>query len=193
MQVSRLAIPDIAVLRPRRFADARGYFAETFNDRVFRAEVAAESFVQDNEALSRPEGTVRGLHFQAPPAAQGKLVRVLKGAIFDVAVDIRVGSPSFGRHVSVRLDATDGDQIWVPPGFAHGYCTLEPDTVIAYKVTHLYSAAHDGGILWDDPALGIAWPIPPGAAVLSDKDTRMPVLADLPPIFHHRASGAAAS
>ncbi len=183
MQVERLAIPDVVLVTPRRFGDARGWFSETFSARAFAGEVAAVTFVQDNEAFSAETGTLRGLHFQRPPAAQGKLVRVLKGAILDVAVDIRVGSPSYGRHVAARLDAATGTQIWVPPGFAHGYCTLEPDTAVAYKVTDFYSPAHDGGILWDDEALGIAWPLPPGGAVLSDKDTKLPRLADLPPVF----------
>ncbi len=191
MQVTKLAIPDVVLLRPRRFTDARGYFVETFNARVFAEAVGAFTFVQDNEALSAPKGTLRGLHFQAPPFAQGKLVRVLRGAIFDVAVDIRAGSPSFGRHVSATLDAAGGDQIWVPPGFAHGYCTLEPDTAIAYKVTTTYSAPHDGGMLWDDPALAIPWPVAPGTATLSDKDRNLPRLADLPPVFVFEGGGAA--
>ncbi len=185
MQVTRLAIPDVVLLRPKRHGDARGYFVESFNARTFGREVGDAVFVQDNEALSAQVGTVRGLHFQRPPTAQGKLVRALKGAIFDVAVDIRSGSPTFGRHVSALLSAETGDQLWVPPGFAHGYCTVEPDSIIAYKVTDFYSAAEDGGIAWDDPALGIEWPVAPGAAVLSDKDRRQPKLADLPPVFAH--------
>ena len=183
MHIENLAIPDVVLIRPRRFGDARGYFVETFNARTFRDKVAALDFVQDNEALSGAVGTVRGLHFQKPPTAQGKLVRAIKGAILDVAVDIRRGSPSFGRHVAARLDAAEGAQLWVPPGFAHGYCTLEPDTIVAYKVTDFYSPADDGGILWNDPALGIDWPLGPDGAVLSDKDTKLPRLADLPPIF----------
>ena len=131
MQVTKMAITDVLLLRPKRHGDARGYFVETFNDRSFRREVGEVVFVQDNEALSARKGTVRGLHFQRPPSAQGKLVRALKGAIFDVAVDIRHGSPSFGRHVSALLTAETGDQLWVPPGFAHGYCTVEPDSIIA--------------------------------------------------------------
>ena len=187
MQVTRLAIPEVVLVRPKRHGDARGYFVESFNGRAFGREVCDATFVQDNEALSAQVGTVRGLHFQRPPTAQGKLVRALKGAIFDVAVDIRVGSPTFGRHVSATLSAENGDQLWVPPGFAHGYCTIEPDSMIAYKVTDFYSAADDGGIAWDDPALGIAWPVAPGAAMLSDKDTRQPTLAALPPIFAYEA------
>ena len=188
MQTVRLAIPDVVLLRPKRHGDARGYFVESFNARTFAREVGIEvAFVQDNEALSAQVGTVRGLHFQRRPTAQGKLVRAIAGAIFDVAVDIRTGSPTFGQHVSATLSANTGDQLWVPPGFAHGYCTVEPDSVIAYKVTNYYSAADDGGIAWDDPALGIEWPLASGAALLSDKDRRQPKLADLPATFTHEA------
>ncbi len=188
MQVTMLAIPDVMLLRPKRHGDARGYFVETFSARSFQRDVADAVFVQDNEALSAQKGTVRGLHFQRPPSAQGKLVRASKGAIFDVAVDIRHGSPTFGRHVSALLTAETGEQLWVPPGFAHGYCTVEPDSMIAYKVTDFYSAADDAGLAWDDPALGIAWPVEPGAALLSDKDKRQPKLAELPPLFSAEAS-----
>jgi dTDP-4-dehydrorhamnose 3,5-epimerase len=183
MHVEFLQIPAVALIQPKRFGDERGYFIETFNARLFRNKVADAVFVQDNEALSGQTGTLRGLHFQKPPAAQGKLVRVVKGAIFDVAVDIRVGSPTFGKYVSARLDAAGGAQLWVPPGFAHGYCTLEPDTLVSYKVTQFYSPADDAGILWNDPALGIRWPLGPGGAVLSAKDTKLPDLADLAPVF----------
>ena len=189
MIIERLAIPDVVLLKPRRYGDARGYFAELFNVRVFRESVAPLDFVQDNEALSAARGTVRGLHFQREPTAQGKLVRCPKGAILDVAVDMRTGSPSFGHWVGARLDAEDGHQLWVPPGFAHGYCTLQPDTLVSYKVTDYYSPADDGGILWDDPALGIEWPVAPGEAVLSDKDRAAPRLVDLPAVFTYRAEG----
>lgn len=189
MQVDRLSIADVVLIRPRRFGDERGYFAETFSTRAFGEKVATVAFVQDNEALSATAGTVRGLHFQREPAAQGKLIRVIRGAILDIAVDIRTGSPSFGRAVSARLDGAEGAQLWVPPGFAHGYCTLEPDTLVAYKVTEFYSPAHDGGILWNDPALGIDWMLPAGGAVLSDKDVNLPRLAELPPVFHYVADG----
>ncbi len=185
MQISRLEIPDVVLVRPKRFVDPRGYFVETFNARLFCREVADVRFVQDNEAMSEARGTVRGLHFQRPPMAQGKLVRAARGAILDVAVDIRHGSPTFGRHVAARLDAVEGDQLWVPAGFAHGYCTLEPGSIIAYKVTDFYSGPHDGGIAWDDPALGIDWPIEPHEAILSDKDRRLPVLSALEPLFDH--------
>jgi dTDP-4-dehydrorhamnose 3,5-epimerase len=133
--------------------------------------------------MSARKGTLRGLHFQKPPRAQGKLVRVLRGSIFDVAVDIRRGSPTYGRHVGVTLNATDGGQLWVPPGFLHGFCTLDDDTEVFYKVTSYYSPAHDAGVLWNDPALEIEWPVPPHAAFLSDKDQRHPRLAELPDFF----------
>ncbi len=188
MYATRLDIPDVVLIRPTRHGDTRGYFVETFNARLFGREVTQAVFVQDNEALSAQVGTVRGLHFQRPPTAQGKLVRALEGGIFDVAVDIRRGSPTFGRHVSALLTAETGDQLWVPPGFAHGYCTTEPNSIIAYKVTDFYSAADDGGIAWDDPALGIDWPVGPGAAMLSDKDRKLPRLADLPAVFTYTAA-----
>ncbi|MBP0583503.1 dTDP-4-dehydrorhamnose 3,5-epimerase [Labrys sp. LIt4] len=180
-------MPEVVRVRPRRFGDARGYFSEVFNARVFRQQVADVGFVQDNEALSGAVGTLRGLHFQRSPMAQGKLIRVIRGAIFDVAVDIRKGSPSYGRHVSARLDGIDGDQLWVPVGFAHGYCTLEPDTLVAYKVTNYYSPADDGGILWSDPAIGIEWPVPAQGPVLSAKDLALPLLEDLPAHFSYNS------
>ena len=183
MDVQQLAIPEVILIRPRRHGDARGYFVESFSARAFRNEVAAFDFVQDNEALSGTSGTLRGLHFQRHPMAQGKLVRAIRGAIFDVAVDIRRGSSTFGEHVAAHLDAVGGAQLWVPPGFAHGYCTLETDTLVAYKVTQYYSPADDGGIRWNDPALKIDWPVGPKGAALSDKDTKLPLLTELPPTF----------
>ncbi len=172
------------LLTPARHADERGFFSETFSAERFAAAVGEYvSFVQDNHSLSRRAGTIRGLHYQAPPAAQGKLVRVVRGAVLDVAVDIRHGSPGFGRHVAVELSADNWAQLWVPPGFAHGFCTLVPDTEVIYKVTAAYSPGHDFGLAFDDPALGIAWPVDPAAATLSDKDRRQPRLADLPRHF----------
>lgn len=185
MIVERLAIPEVVRVRPRRFGDARGYFSEVFSARGFCQHVAEVEFVQDNEALSGAAGTLRGMHFQRSPMAQGKLIRVIRGAIFDVAVDIRQGSPTYGRHVTARLDGVDGDQLWVPVGFAHGYCTLEPDTLVAYKVTNYYSPDDDGGILWNDPAIGIEWPVPAQEPVLSVKDQGLPLLKDLPAQFHY--------
>jgi dTDP-4-dehydrorhamnose 3,5-epimerase len=171
------------IIEPRLFEDDRGFFAEVYHKERFDALVGPTGFVQDNHSLSRQVGTVRGLHFQTEPFAQGKLVRVVRGAIFDVVVDCRKGSPSFGRHWSVTLDAVDRRQFWVPVGFAHGFCTLEPDTEVEYKVTSVYSAEHDGGIFWADPALGIDWPVTVADAVVSDKDQRLPRLSEIAPPF----------
>ena len=154
----------------------------TTEQRFAEAGVTVE-FVQDNHSLSARAGTIRGLHFQSAPFAQDKLVRVTKGRILDVAVDLRRSSPTFGRHVSLELSAENGAQMFIPVGFAHGFCTLEPDTEVIYKVSNYYSPQHDHGIAWDDPALGIQWPVGPGEAVLSEKDTRHPALADLPRYF----------
>jgi dTDP-4-dehydrorhamnose 3,5-epimerase len=183
MKVEPLAIPEVLLIQPRRFEDARGFFSEVYNRDAFRAAGIGAEFVQDNHSLSRDVGVVRGLHFQTPPRAQGKLVRVLRGAIWDVAVDLRRGSPSFGRHVATELSGRNWNQLWVPPGFAHGFCTLEPDTEVAYKVTDLYAPECDKGLAWDDPALGIPWPVDARAAILSDKDRRHPRLAELPAYF----------
>jgi dTDP-4-dehydrorhamnose 3,5-epimerase len=178
-----LTIPDVKLLTPAIFRDARGFFSETYNrEDLAEAGIDAE-FVQDNHALSHAKGVLRGLHYQVPPHAQGKLVRVARGAIFDVAVDIRHGSPTFGHHVSAELSAENWAQLWVPIGFAHGYCTLEPDTEVIYKVTDRYAPECDRGIAWDDRDLAIAWPLGPEAPTLSDKDRRHPRLRDLPPQF----------
>ncbi len=173
----------IQTIVPKVFSDERGYFSETYNQSDQRFAALNVSFVQDNQVYSSKSGTVRGLHFQKPPFQQGKLVRVVVGAIFDVAVDIRSGSPTYGRHVSFEIDARNGVQIWIPPGFAHGYCTLEPGTVVLYKTTAYYAPECDGGVQWDDPELGIAWPVTRAQAVLSDKDIRLPAIRDLVPAF----------
>jgi dTDP-4-dehydrorhamnose 3,5-epimerase len=173
------AIPEVLVITPRRFADPRGYFAETFNAARYQALLHGVAFVQDNLSLSGPRFTVRGLHFQAPPHAQAKLVSVLKGAVLDVALDIRRGSPSYGRHVAVTLSAARGEQMFVPAGFAHGFCTLEPDTLVAYKVSDYYAPEADRGLYWADPALAIAWPVAAAEAALSERDRRHPPLAEL--------------
>lgn len=186
MDVQTFDVPDVKLVTPKRFGDNRGFFCQTWTDRDFRARVADMGFVQDNHSLSVPRGTLRGLHYQRPPTAQGKLVHVVRGAILDVAVDIRHGSPAFGRHVAVRLDAATGAQLWVPPGFLHGFCTLEDNCEVAYKVTDYYSPADDGGVAFDDPDIGIDWPVEPAAMVLSDKDRRHPRLKDLPAYFHYR-------
>lgn len=183
LDIERTALDGVLVVTPRRFGDARGFFSEVFNKKRFAEAGITADFIQDNHSLSGPAGTVRGLHFQRPPCAQAKLVRVLRGAILDVAVDLRRGSPTFGRHVAVELSAQSWRQLYVPAGFAHGFCTLEPDTEVHYKVDAYYSPEHDGGILWNDPALGIAWPVEPQAAVLSDKDGRLPLLKDVGPVF----------
>jgi dTDP-4-dehydrorhamnose 3,5-epimerase len=183
MQIEALAIPDVKLITPRRFSDARGFFSETFNEGAWEQAGFAERFVQDNHAYSVEKGVVRGLHFQLPPAAQGKLVRVTRGSILDVAVDIRRESPSFGRHVSAVISAENWRQIWVPDGFAHGYVTLEPHTEVIYKVTSLYAPSLDRGILWNDPALAIDWGVSEETAILSDKDRNQPLLTDAPALF----------
>lgn len=179
VEVVSLAIPDVKLVTPRRFSDPRGIFVETFSRRRFAEAGLIADFVQDNYSLSRPAGTVRGLHFQRPPFAQAKLLRVLRGAIFDVALDIRPGSPTYGRHVAVELTAESGTMILIPEGFAHGLCTLTPDTEVLYKVSRDYAPQHEGGILWNDPALGIAWPVTEAEAVLSDRDRKWPRLSEL--------------
>lgn len=179
MDVVSLDIPDVKIIRPKKFGDHRGFFSETYTKKTFEAAGLHYDFVQDNHSLSAEIGTVRGLHFQLPPFAQDKLVRVVRGAILDVAVDIRKGSPTFGRHVSAVISAADWNQILVPIGFAHGFCTLEPDTEVIYKVTNYYSAEHDRGLLWNDPELGIDWPVSADKARLSDKDHKHPTFAQL--------------
>jgi len=183
MQVSTFDIIGPKLLPPRRIGDERGYFAETFRMDVFAEHCGDYTFVQDNESLSARAGTVRGLHFQSQPHVQGKLVRCTAGALFDVAVDIRVGSPTFGKWVGETLTPENGKQLWVPPGFAHGFCSLQPNTVIAYKVTGYYSAQCDQGLAWDDPAIGITWPEVADSETLSAKDRKQPKLADLPNYF----------
>lgn len=183
MQTAETALPDVKILLPRRIGDERGFFSEVWTARDRTALGLEASFVQDNHVGNTRKGIVRGLHYQIDPAAQGKLVRVVRGAILDIAVDIRRGSPSFGRHAAVELSAANWRQLWVPPGFAHGYCTLEDDTEIVYKVTADYSPAHDRGIAWDDPALGIDWPVARDKALLSARDRALPRLAEQPDVF----------
>jgi dTDP-4-dehydrorhamnose 3,5-epimerase len=183
MNFERTKIADVVVIEPKKFGDSRGYFMETFRQSLFVEHIGAIEFVQDNQSLSAEVGTVRGLHFQLEPKAQGKLVRCIAGALLDVAVDIRTGSPTYGQHVAVELTAENSRQLWVPPGFAHGFCTLTSDTEISYKVTNYYSAEHDRGLLWNDATLGIDWPVEAEKAALSDKDKRQPTLADLGHVF----------
>lgn len=173
------AIPEVKLIRPRRHGDSRGFFVETYSRKALLPYGIDLVFVQDNHSRSATPGTVRGLHYQSPPFAQDKLVRCSAGRLLDIAVDIRRGSPTFGRHVAVELSAENGWQLLVPVGFAHGFATLDPGTDIQYKVSADYSPEHDRGLAWDDPALGIDWRIDPAKAVLSDKDRRQPTLADL--------------
>jgi dTDP-4-dehydrorhamnose 3,5-epimerase len=186
MQIIATELAEVKEIRPMRHRDPRGFFAEIFRADSFREHGIEVSFVQENHSLSKDRGVIRGLHFQIPPAAQAKLVRVGAGAILDIVVDIRTGSPTYGRHVAVTLSAAEGNQLFIPEGFAHGFCTLEPDTEVFYKVNRYYSPEHDHGLMWNDPALSIAWPVPESEAVLSDKDRRQPRLAYLPPYFRYR-------
>jgi dTDP-4-dehydrorhamnose 3,5-epimerase len=174
VRVISTAIPDVRVLMPCRRTDARGYFVEAYNKRTLAEAGIAAEFVQDNHNFSVRRGTVRGLHFQVPPFAQAKLIRVVRGAIFDVALDLRPASTTFGRHVTNVITAADGQQLFVPEGFAHGLCTLEPDTEVIFKITNFHSPAHERGILWSDPALGIPWPVTEDEAVVSVKDRAQP-------------------
>jgi dTDP-4-dehydrorhamnose 3,5-epimerase len=186
LHVQTLAIADVKVITPSIVRDDRGFFSETYSCHAWAEAGIDAKFVQDNHSLSRARGVLRGLHFQTEPFAQGKLVRVLRGSIFDVAVDIRHGSVTFGQHVSCVLSAENWSQMWVPVGFAHGFCTLEPDTEVFYKVTASYAPHCDKGITFDDPDLAIAWPISASDAVLSDRDRRHPRLRDLPAEFTYQ-------
>jgi dTDP-4-dehydrorhamnose 3,5-epimerase len=191
MKLMLTDLPGVVIVEPTVFGDDRGWFYESFNEARFHAALAAmglpapRAFVQDNHSCSRA-GVLRGLHYQLPPHAQGKLVRVVKGAAFDVAVDIRAGSPNFGQWVGVRLDAENKRQLWVPEGFAHGFVALEDDTHFLYKTTDVYAKACERSIRWDDPAIKVQWPLPAGMAepLLAPKDAEAPPLAgaDLPPL-----------
>lgn len=183
MDIIETAIPAVKIITPRRIGDARGFFSEVFSARDFAAIDPSVGFVQDNHSWSAKSGTVRGLHFQTPPFAQGKLVRVTRGRILDVAVDIRKSSPTFGRHVAVELSAENWSQLWIPPGFAHGFSTLEDNCEVLYKVTAFYAKDCDYGLAFDDPALGIDWKIGGGSPILSEKDKKHPPLAGLPTLF----------
>lgn len=183
MQFEDTAIPDVKIVTPKKHGDARGFFSEVYKQSDWKAAGLDLVFVQDNHSYSAPIGTLRGLHFQTEPFAQDKLVRVTRGRILDVAVDIRRSSPTFGKHVAVELSPENWRQLLVPIGFAHGFVTLQPDTEVLYKVTALYSAPNDRGLAWDDPDLGIAWPTPPGGPLLSEKDKKWPRLRDLSETF----------
>jgi dTDP-4-dehydrorhamnose 3,5-epimerase len=179
----RFGIPGPMLIMARGFAEARGSFAETYSDRDFAALGIPERFVQDNQSHYASAGTLRGLRFQAPPRAQAKLVRVLSGSVLDIVVDLRRSSESYGRHLAVGLDAEEGHQLYIPPGFAHGFCTLEPDTVVACKVSAPFTPQLDRRLAWDDPDLALPWLFGPVKAVPSDKDRRAPKLRDLPACF----------
>jgi dTDP-4-dehydrorhamnose 3,5-epimerase len=177
MQVTPTALPGVLILEPKVFADERGFFLESFNQRAFEAAIGhAVTFVQDNHSQSR-RGVLRGLHYQLPPHAQGKLVRVVRGSAFDVAVDIRPGSTTFGRWAGATLDATGHRQMWIPPGFAHGFLALEDDTHFLYKTTDYYARACERAIAWNDPTIAIDWPLPKGMAPrLAPKDAAAPTI-----------------
>ncbi len=183
MHVEETEIPDVKILTPRKFGDHRGFFSETYNRETLAANGVDIGFVQDNHSFSAQKGTLRGLHFQTHPFAQDKLVRVTRGAIFDVAVDIRHGSPTFGKWVGRRIDAEAWNQILVPIGFAHGFVTLVEDTEVLYKTSAVYSPENDKGMAWDDPDVAVEWPLDDLTPVLSDKDKVQPKLADLPAYF----------
>jgi dTDP-4-dehydrorhamnose 3,5-epimerase len=177
MQVEKTALDGVVILTPRRFGDDRGWFSEVWNRRVLADAGITADFVQDNHSSSRPKGTLRGLHYQAPPHAQAKLVRCTAGAIWDVAVDARKGSPSYGQWVGVELSAGNGRELFVPEGFLHGFSTLTEDTEVQYKCTDYYAPEADGAVAWNSPSLGIDWHLD-GAPVLSAKDTAAPAFAD---------------
>ena len=179
LEIRPLGLDGVVEIRPAKIGDDRGFFSETWNAAVWREAGIDLAFVQDNHSLSRQRGVLRGLHFQAPPAGQDKLVRVTRGSVFDVAVDIRRGSPTFARWAGVILSAAEWNQLLVPKGFAHGFVTLEPDSEVQYKVTAPYSAEHDRAVRFDDPAVAIDWPLPHDSMILSAKDRAAPLLAGL--------------
>lgn len=178
MEIRATDLPDVKVLTPRRFGDARGYFSETWNAARMAAAGLSTEFVQDNESLSAKPGTLRGLHYQSPPFAQAKLVRVARGSVRDVAVDVRRGSPTYGRWVAEVLSAENAAQLLVPRGFLHGFVTLEPDTLVLYKVDNGYDAASDGSVLWNGAGLDIDWGVREADVTLSDKDRAAPAFKD---------------
>lgn len=176
MKLIQTAIPDVVVLEPDVFGDRRGFFMESYNARTFRDLGIDVTFVQDNHSLSAEAGVIRGLHYQLPPKAQTKLVRVVAGAIYDVVVDLRRGSPFFGKWTGVILSSSNKRQLLVPKGFAHGFCTLVPNTEVLYKVDEYYAPELERGIRWNDPSLGIDWPV--ADPILSDRDRNHPLLEE---------------
>ncbi|MEL7116379.1 MAG: dTDP-4-dehydrorhamnose 3,5-epimerase [Pseudomonadota bacterium] len=187
MQIEKTKLSGVLILTPQRHGDSRGFFCESWNKQRMAAAGLDYDFVQDNHSISHAPGTLRGLHYQAPPHAQDKLVRCGRGALFDVAVDIRQGSPTYGDWVGVELSFENGKQLMIPAGFLHGFLSLVPDTEIIYKCTDFYNADADGAVRWDDPAIGIEWPLD-GAPRLSGKDEAAPLLSDIDPIFTYEAS-----
>jgi dTDP-4-dehydrorhamnose 3,5-epimerase len=183
MQVESAAIPTIKIVTPKKYGDARGFFSEVYSRSAWECCGLDFLFVQDNHSFSTTIGTLRGFHFQTPPFAQDKLVRVTRGRILDVAVDIRRSSPTFGKYVAVELSAENWRQLLIPIGFAHAFVTLEPEVEVLYKTTAPYSPAHDRGVAWDDPDIGVDWPLPPRGPTLSDKDQRWPRLKDALDLF----------
>jgi dTDP-4-dehydrorhamnose 3,5-epimerase len=184
VQISDLALPDLKLVQLNVHGDSRGFFMESYKEADWRPILGDRSFTQDNQSLSGQVGTMRGLHYQMPPFTQAKLVQALRGRILDVAVDLRRDSPTFGQHVAIELAAGDGRQVFVPEGFAHGFMTLEPDSMVAYKVTNRYEPKSERGIAWDDPDLAVAWPAPLKAgATLSARDRQWPRLKDASDLF----------
>lgn len=184
-EFQKLAIPDVILVTPKRHGDARGWFSEVYQAERYAAGGIEGTFVQDNHSLSVAKGVLRGLHFQTNPVPQAKLVRCTRGRIFDVAVDLRHGSPTYAHHVSVELCSEKGQQLFVPVGFAHAFCTLEENCEVQYKVSGPYSPECDGGVAFNDPGLAIEWPFPINDLVISDKDKGLPRLAELPELFHY--------
>jgi dTDP-4-dehydrorhamnose 3,5-epimerase len=179
MEITRLQIPDVILLTPKRFEDSRGFFTELYSAKKLEEAGIKDTFVQDNLSLSSRAGTIRGLHYQIAPHAQAKLVRASRGRILDVAVDLRPDSKTYRQHVTTELSAENGVQIYIPAGFAHGFCTLEPETEVVYKVSSYYAPGAEGGVLWSDPALNIDWRLRAEDAILSEKDAKHPLLRDI--------------
>ena len=187
MQIEKTKLDGVLILTPRRFGDARGWFSEVWNRETLAKAGVDYDFVQDNHSMSAAVGTVRGLHFQSPPHAQTKLVRCGRGTVFDVAVDIRIGSPSYGQWLGVELSAENGRQLLIPAGFLHGFVTRAPESELLYKCSDVYAPDCDGAVRFDDPDIGIDWGIDPAAAILSDKDRAAPFLRDFQSPFQHEA------
>ena len=183
MKFERTAIPDVILFTPARHGDSRGFFSETWKGRDMAKAGIDLPFVQDNHSMSQARGVLRGLHCQLDPHAQGKLVRVVKGSIWDVAVDARRGSPTFGRHVAAELSAANWQQLWIPPGFLHGFVTLEPDCEVIYKTTGYYDRESERGVMWNDPDLALPWPVAAAEVQLSEKDKLLPAWAEMPVWF----------